>query len=277
MIGKNLRILANNLHDSATLTATTEALPVDNTQRSERSRVWRSVGTGEQVIEADLSVGGFVDCFALSRHNLGSTGIIRVQLFDGATEVFDTGSIPTALLIPAGIWRAGIDAWGASYNDETPSGSALAVYWLDSPVAISSYKITISGGSVDGYYEIGRILIGLSFSPRDNFNWGIGVEWIESGEHIQTEAGSLRTIGSTADRRRKFDLKLDWLGEADRVILVSQLVKLGIGADLLVSLYPKGTSMQQIESTMVCRRETSLKHTHSVPRSWQAPLSFIEV
>jgi len=279
MAAKNnrLRLLATNLHDTADLTASSEALPITNTQRSERSRVWRSADLQQQVIDATLPTGGFVDCIALARHNLGGAGILRIQFFNNGVEVFDTGSVATALLIPAGIWRAGIDGWAASYNDQMPAGSPLGIHWLSTPVAIDSYRITLDSGGPDDYIEIGRIFIGLSITPSVNFNWGAGIEWQESGEHIPTEAGSLRTIGGTADRRRKFTIKLDWLSDADRVQLVTQLVRVGLGADLLVALYPQGRELLQLEHTMVCRRENTLNHIHNHFQNWQAGLSFIEV
>lgn len=275
-MASNLRILATNLHDTATLTATSEALPITNTQRSERSRVWRSTDLQTQTITATLPTGGYVDCIALARHNLGGAGILSIELFNAGSQIGDTITASTALLIPAGLWRSGVDGWAASYNDQMPAGSPLGIHWLDQPVAIDSYRITLDSGGPDSYMEVGRIFIGLSISPSVNFNWGVGVEWQESGEHIPTEAGSLRTIGGS-DLRRKFSLQLDWLSDADRIQLVNQLVSAGLGADLLAALYPEGNEMQQLEHTMVCRREASFSHTHSHFQNWKAPLAFIEV
>lgn len=275
-MSKTLRLLATNLHDTATLTATSEALPIANTQRSERSRVWRSADLQTQVITATLPDGGFVDCIALARHNLAGAGILKIQFFNAGAQVGETITAPTALLIPAGVWRAGIDGWAASYNDEMPAGSPLGIHWLDQPIAIDSYTITLDSGGPDSYMEVGRIFIGLSISPTVNFNWGVGVEWQESGEHIPTEAGSLRTVGGS-DLRRRFSLQLDWLNDADRIQLVNQLVSVGLGADLLVALYPEGSELLQLEHTMVCRREASFGHTHSHYQNWTAPLAFIEV
>ncbi|WP_417594967.1 hypothetical protein [Oceanospirillum sp.] len=276
MAKNQLRILADNLHDTAVLTATSEALPIANTQRSERPMVWRSADLQTQVIEATLPTGGWVDCIALARHNLGGAGVLKIEFFNAGTQVGETITAPTALLIPAGLWRAGIDGWGASYNDEMPAGSPLGIHWLDTPVVIDSYRITLEGGGPDSYIEIGRIFVGLSFSPAVNFNWGLQVQWQENAEHIPTEGGSLRTVGG-GDLRRSFALQLDWLNDADRVQLVTQLVRVGLGADLLVALYPKGNDLLQLEHTMVCRRESSFSHTHNHFQNWQASLQFIEV
>lgn len=274
---RNIKILAENVHDTAELTATSAALPVDNTQRSERSRVWRSVGDDQQTIDATLDKTGWIDTFAIVRHKMAELDYIRLTFYLGGEVVYGTEWLAMAMFIPAGIWRAGIDAYGATYNELLPSGSQVYVKFFDAPLAIDSYKIEIKGAPKDGYFEIGRVFVGYSFSPQENYNWGAVVEWGESGEHVPTEAGSLRTIGGTSERRRRFDIELDWLSAADRTNLVTKLVKVGMGGDLLVAMQPDGDGFEQLEHTMVCRREQALSHAHGYPRAWQSKLGFIEV
>ncbi len=278
----NLRILANNIHDTTTLTATSEAMPVENTQRSERPFTWRSVDLQTQVIEATLQDGAYIDCIALARHNLGPLGSVRFECFLGDftddKRVKDSGEMPTAMLIPAGIWRAGIDPWGATYNELLPGGSSLAIYWLDTPVAADRYRITLSSSdtSPTGYFEIGRIFSGLSFAPSVNMNWGTNVRWVESSEHIRTEGGSMRTVG-TSELYRAFDFKLDWLADTDRQRLVTELAKAGRERDLLVSLYPQSGGLHELEHTMICRRINNFAHNHNHYNNWQAQFEFEEV
>lgn len=274
----NVRFVIGNAHDEATLTATSQALPIENTQRGERALVWRSAGLGEQIIEGTLRTGHVVSCLAILRHNLGANGLRQVELFNGEELVYDSGPVPTALLIPAGIWQAGIDPWHATYNDRLPTGLSATVLWLPSSYIITRYRITVSDyGNPDGYLQISRILLGLTFSPTYNINWSPKITWQESGEHKITEGGSLRSIGR-GDLRRKFDLNLDWLNDADRQQFITKMGQAGIGADVLVSLYPEASSiMQELEGTMLCRREQSLATTHNLHGNWQLPLTLIEV
>lgn len=271
-----MKLLADNLHDQAQLTATSEAIPVVYTQRSDRPLVWRSTTLSPQTIAASFNEPKFFDCFAVTRHNLGSLGNVRIELRLHGSVVYDSGDLSSALLIPAGRFVAGVDAWGATYNDKMPMESSLVIHWLDVPIAADQYCITVSAQNDDGYLQVGRIFAGLSFSPSVNFNYGLGVEWIESGEHIPTEAGSLRTVG-LGELRRKFSIQLDWLAEADRQQLINRLAKIGRGSDLLLSLYPGAGEMLELEHAMVCRRENNLSHSHSHFNNWQAPLSFLEV
>lgn len=277
-MASNLRILATNLHDTATLTATSEALPISNTQRSERSRVWRSTNLQTQEITATLPTGGYVDCIALARHNLGAEGRVQFQFFRGEYLVHDSGPMPTAMLLPAGVWRAGIDPWGATYNDQLPGETALAIYWLGQPVAVDRYTCTIESvvDDPEAYFEIGRIFSGLSFSPSVNMNWGGSVRWVDTSEHVRTEAGSLRTVGAHG-LHRIFSLQLDWLSEIDRQRLVTELARAGKGQDLLVSLYPQSGGLKELEHTLVCRRATDVAHTHSHFQNWKSTFEFEEV
>lgn len=274
---KRIRILAGNIHNTATLTATSEALPVENTQRSERAMVWRSTSLNEQTITGVLPTGSIVDCVALARHNLSAGGIRRIELLYEGSVVYDSGLIPTALLIPAGIWRAGVDPWGATYNDQLPGNTSLTVQWTDTKYLVTGYRITLSGTNDDGYMEVGQIFIGDTFQPEFNFSWNAETDWQESGEHLKTEGGSLRTV-SLGDLRRQVNINLDWIIDSDRTQLISRLGKAGMGSDLLVSLYPDSASqMLELEGIMVCRRLNSINTRHNLPGNWSAGLTFLEV
>lgn len=272
-----MRLLAQNRHDTATLTATSEALPIANTQVSRRSSVWRSTSAGPQVINAELAVPGEISCIAIFRHNLGAGGIQRIEVFRGDDVVYDSGPVSTAVYIPAGIWRAGVDPWEATYNDQLPGNIPLSILWIDQIlVGITSYRITIGGGNQAGYYEIGRILAGSYFSPVWNFSWNPKVEWIEPAEHLRTEGGTLYTVGQ-GDIYRRMSIDLSHLPDADRTRFVAQLGKAGQGADLLLSLYPEGSIMQALEHTVVCRRVVPLSTTHDRFSNWKLPLVFEEI
>lgn len=274
----NLRIVGLNLHDTATLEVTSEepTLPISYTQRSERALVWRSTNADEQVITGTLASGSLINTVAIIRHNLGAGGLRRIELLVDDDVVYDSGLVPTALLIPAGTWRAGVDPWGATYDDQLPGNLPQTVLWLPSLVLATSYRITVTGGDEDGYIEIGRIMVGEYWSPEDNMSWSPQIEWRESGEHLITEGGSLRTVG-VGDLRREIAFDLDWLAETDRSRLISLLGRAGMGADLLISLYPGGAQMLELEGLMVCRRRSSVSTTHNRHNNWRSKQSFTEV
>ncbi|MCL7931675.1 hypothetical protein [Halomonas llamarensis] len=269
----NMRLIIDNVHDSATLTATSEALPVAYTQRSGRAYPWRSADTGTQVIEATLMGPQYLDTGVLYRHNLSASATVQMEFLYDADVVRDTGVQSAAELIPPPLLRLGIDPWGASYNDKIPV--AVQPYWI-TPTFATGYRITINDpANPDGYIQVGRVIAGLSFSPRYNFSYGVKLEWVEQVEHRRTEGGSLRSIGEGLARR--LTLELNYLPEADRTTLTTELVKRGKGADIFISLYPEQGGIKEIEHTFLARRDTSYAHTHDFYNNWQSSLPFLEV
>ncbi|NWO11726.1 hypothetical protein HLV40_15145 [Chromohalobacter salexigens] len=270
----NMRLIIDNVHDAASLTATSEALPVDYTQRSGRSYVWRSTDTAEQIIEATLSGTQYIDAIVLYRHNLSASATVRVELLNGGSVVYDSGASAVAELITPPSLRVGIDPWGATYNDAIPV--ALTMFWL--PItAVTGYRITIDDpANPDGFIQVGRIISGLSFSPRYNPAYGVQLTWQEGAENRRTEAGSLRTITSNS-KARLLNIDLNHLPNSDRVTLTTELVKRGMGSDVFVSLYPEQGGVKEIEHAFLAKRNSDFSSTHDFYANWQSTIPFLEV
>jgi len=269
----NMRLIIDNVHDSETLTATSEALPVDYTQRSGRSYVWRSSDLSGQVITAQLDSTSYIDAVVLYRHNLYTTATARVELLYNGDVVYDSGTLRTSELIPPPRLRIGIDSWGATYDENMPV--LMKPIWVN-PTRITGYRITLSDpDNPDGYMQIGRIISGISFSPEYNPAYGLQLEWQESVEHRRTEAGSLRSIGGGLARRLALDL--NFLSDADRTKLTTELVKRGKGSDVFISVYPEQGGIKEVEHSFLARRDDNYSHTHNFYANWQSSLPFVEV
>lgn len=270
----NMRLIIDNAHDSATLTATSEALPVAYTQRSGRAYVWRSADATTQTIEATLPSTQFVDAVVLYRHNLSSSATVRVELLSGIDVIHDTGDAQVAELITPPELRVGIDPWGATYNDSIPV--LMTTLWL--PItAITGYRITINdSANPAGFLQVGRVIAGLSFSPQYNPAYGAQLTWNENAENRRTEGGSLRTI-SASGLARLLNIDLNFMPESDRAKLMTELVKRGIGADVFISLYPEQGGVKEVEHSFLARRNADYAHTHDFYANWQTSIPFLEV
>lgn len=270
----NMRMIVSNLNDTATLTATSEALPVTYTQRSGRAYVWRSTDTATQVISGEWSGTEFIDAFTLYRHNLSASATVRFELFQGEVIVYDSGETPVAELITPPALRVGIDPWGATYNDEIPV--PLTSVWLP-PTAGNNYRITITDpANPAGFLQIGRIIVGLSISLQYNPTYGATLTWLENAEQVRTEGGSLRTITS-GGQARLLSIDQKTLPESDRVKLTTELVKRGKQADIFVSLYPEQGGVKELEHAFLSRRQNDYATTHTYFANWQTALEFLEV
>lgn len=270
----NMRLIIENVHDSAALTATSEALPVEYTQRSGRAYPWRSTDTAEQVIDATLGSTQFIDALVLYRHNLSSSATVQVELMDSTGLIYDSGQVQVAELITPPSLRVGIDPWGAAYNDSIPV--QLTTLWL--PIrAITGYRITIADpANPAGFLQVGRVITGLSFAPQYNPAYGVQLTWQEGAENRRTEGGSLRTI-SGSGLARLLNIDLNFLPEPDRTKLTTELVKRGMRADVFISLYPEQGGVKEIEHAFLARRNADYAHTHDFYANWQSSIPLLEV
>lgn len=270
----NMRMIVNNLNDTATLTATSEALPIGYTQRSGRAYVWRSTDTATQVITGTWSGAEFADGATLYRHNLSPSAAVQLEIFQDEDVTYNSGQVPTAELIPPPVLRVGIDPWGATYNDEIPV--PLTSIWFP-PVAGNSFRITITDpANPAGFLQVGRIIVGLSISLQYNPVYGATLTWLENAEQVRTEGGSLRTITS-GGQARLLSVDQNTLPESDRVKLTTELVKRGKQADIFVSLYPEQGGVKELEHAFLSRRQNDYGTTHNRFANWQTALEFLEV
>lgn len=270
----NLRMIIDNLHDSATLTATSQALPIAYTQRSGRSYVWRSTSTATQVITGTLTSVQPLDGLVVYRHNLSPAAMIRWELLANGSVVYDSGMVSTAELVTPPNLRVGIDPWGLTYQDALPAEQT--VHWPGLRFA-DQYRITISDtGNPDGYIEVGRIVVGLAFSPIYNPAYGLSLTWQENAEQVRTEGGSLRTITSNG-QSRLLNIDLNFLEGGDRTRLTTDLVKVGKQGDIFVSVYPEQGGIKELEHSFIARRENEYGHSARFYNIWQSQLALAEV
>ncbi|WIX32496.1 hypothetical protein QO259_17050 [Salinicola sp. JS01] len=276
MSDQSLRMILDNLHDTASLTATSErsSAGVENTQRNERNRVWRSVDTATQVVEGTLSVGAYVDCLAIIDHNLTAAGSLRIELLSGETVVHDSGPLATAEIIPVGAWRVGIDPYGATYNDKL----AVTITVIETPlVAITRYRLTLEdAGNPDGGMQIARIALGMAFQPTFNMSWGAQSDWVDKATHEDSAGQTLRTINGGRPRRQ-VQFSLDWLQPGDRARLVEELAQRGMMADVFVDLYPHLAGLDRLAACFVGRLASGYGDTHTHPRNRKSTLTITEV
>ncbi|SDF72924.1 hypothetical protein SAMN05216571_101419 [Onishia taeanensis] len=272
-MSKNLRMIVDNLHDTATLTATSEALAVENTQRTGRAYPWRSTDLAEQVITATLPTPNFIDALVLYRHNLSSTSTVRLELLNAGEVVYDTGAVTVSGLIPLGDFRFGVDPWGATLTRDLPIKQAP--FWFPA-TAITGYRLTFNDpDNLDGVMEVGRIITGQVVSPQFNASYGVELEWKEAAEHIRSEGGSLRTLGGGIARRLSFNL--DFMDARGRATLTRAFLRGGKGRDIYVSLYPEAGGLEEAEHAFVGRREGNYGHQHNFYANWRSSYTLVEV
>ncbi|QFT84990.1 hypothetical protein FIU88_08375 [Halomonas sp. THAF12] len=268
-----LRMIVDNLHDTTTLTATSEALAVAYTQRTGRAYVWRSADLADQVITATLPTPAFIDALVIYRHNLSATATVRLELLNEGSVVYDTGAVIVSGLVALGDFRFGVDPWGATLTDDLPIQQAP--FWFPA-TAITGYRLTISDPeNLDGVMEVGRIIAGTTVIPQFNASYGVELEWQDAAEHRRSEGGSLRTLGGGLARRLAFDL--DYMDANGRATLTRAFLRGGKGRDVYVSMYPEAGGLEEAEHAFLARRQDNYGHRHDFFANWRSSLTLVEV
>ena len=249
----NLHIIHGSDLDAENLTVTpapVASLPATNMQKQGRGRITRIMGTSA-TIKANV-IGTTADGFALANHNLENTATIRLRLYDADNQsgnlVYDSGVMPVATIIPWGVMRPGLDAWGFAY--ESAGMPKIFSLWFD----LTAYKsLVIDVSSPDNtQIDIGRLFIGSAFVPAINYNWGNGIEWVDPSKHTRTAAGSLKTHSIRAYRRFTYDL--GHLSNEERERLSYDLERVTKSGDVLICLDPTATGRTALEQTMIGKR-----------------------
>ena len=257
MAANNLRIIYQNLADSATITASSTAgiTSPTNLAKDTKSLIWRSALSGASVVKANLVVNftsAIVGGVMLPFCNLSPTATIRVRGYTGAlptmggsvdvptvsttgTEIFDTGDVIAAPYQVLGLWD-----WGAiplGVNSYSYGGGTYGRVWLPTQKACTSLLIQISDpSSTDKYIELSRLVIGSYWSPKFNTSFGLSSTFKDLSTHERSVSGDLLTVRGIRYRSMQFDLQ--WLTPEDRLQFTRILKGNGISNSLAISLFP---------------------------------------
>jgi len=270
----NIRFLTKNSHKLATLTATSEALSVENTKDARRSFAWRSATLATQTITGTLATATSANCFVFANHNLSAGSSVQLILKLSGVTVYDSGEIDPKNYIPAGVWRAGIDPYGETLDSFLPYQNYDS--WFASTV-FDSYEIIIKdSGNSDGYIQAGLIMLGSYFSPKLNVSYRPKMEWIEDSKTFRTDGGT-RRVESIGSIYRKFAFKLDWLDDEDRITVLKEFMNSGKKEAIYISIYPESGGGKELEHSFISNRESNIEFSNNFYENWQAPMIFEEI
>ena len=256
MAQNNLRIIYQNLIDSATIIASSTAgvTSTANLAKDTKSLVWRSQTSSTTSVKANLVVttaSTIVGGVMLPFCNLTSLAKIRVRGYVGAvptlggtidiptttatgTLIFDSGNIDAAPYQILGMWE-----WGAlplGVNSYSYGGGTYGRVWIPAQAACTSLLIEITDTNPDRYIELSRLVIGPYWSPKYNTSFGLSSSSKDLSTHERSESGDLITIRGARFRSMQFDLQ--WLTPQDRLQFTRILKGNGMPKALFISIFP---------------------------------------
>jgi hypothetical protein len=237
----NLRIIYQNLADTATLVASSTqgtSTPVTNLQKDPKGSVWRSIGSSASItatLATAQSIGGVVLPFTNFTSN---SATLTVAGYSGSAG---TG---TLLYTQSGTccpWNT-LGLSTGSPNTYAYGGGTCARLWLSTvnqAISVASIVITISAPGTD-YIEVSRLIVGKYWSPVYNTGYGMTATIKDLSTHDRTESGDLVTQRGPRFNALSFDLA--YLAPADRIQMTKLLLGNGISKPLFVSLFPDNDS-----------------------------------
>ncbi len=195
----NLRLFHDlDTRDYSSLTSTPAAvstMPIGNLLLAGRARKTRWLATAV-TIQFAWSGGRIVDSVAAIRGNFSSATTWRLKLWADAAKtllVYDSGANAIYPCFGWGELAWGIDAVGRSVYDGWPL--KFGTYQFAPVSAVAGELTIVDTGNTDGYLEMSRLILGLSYSPDHNAD-SIAVNWSDDGKQIRTAGGSLVTTAA---------------------------------------------------------------------------------
>lgn len=215
---EKLRIISDNVVDSATITASSTAgsLSANNLKNNKKSSVWRSVGNTATLtisLQAAKLVNGSVVAFT----NLSSQSTLRVRLYTNASDsspIYDSGSKLAAPPKPLGTFTWGEPLGENAYSGEIPLGVnnfsrgrfSYGRVWADKTYLVQKIVIDIFDASLS-YIEVGKLIIGNSWTPSSGASVGnTSVSQDDSSSNVRSESGDVFVDTGYVHKNITFDL-----------------------------------------------------------------------
>lgn len=237
----NLRIIHKNLFNSyatlaMTVGASNSSFPLTNLKDDVKTNTWRSTNLSNPEIEITWSTGQTISGLALAFTNLIKNSTFRLRLYEdtaGTILAHDSGTITISESIdpPSGFTTIN----SSSFNF---GGGIHASAFFNPKLNIRRALITLtSAGNPDGFIEIGRIIIGDSFEPEDNADYGERFGFEDTTERVRTSAGNLISDRGTISRFLEFSMGS--MSENDNFALMNIFRRVGFSQPIFVNIIPQ--------------------------------------
>lgn len=261
-MGSTPLILGHSWLDDATLSASSEALPVANLKTTDIGKPWRSTGLGAQSIDADFGEAKACGYLFLGGINLTTAAAITVVLSNNAdfsAPVFVTtfASSPHGLEPHFAVDRLDdegghrlVDGSGNTIVDNA-ANPLVSTTWSQ-PISARYLRLSFDDpDNPDGYLEIGRVKIGDPITTADGHDWGASVETVDTSALTRSRGGGL--FAAAGPTFRAVQLSWSWLTDAEMAALEALRHDVGRRGDVVLSVYPDDDTIRGALYTVLGR------------------------
>lgn len=247
----NLRIIYENLADSATITAdtTSAGFSVLNLKNTQKTSVHRSTGN-TVAYTLNWSTPQQLNAFALPATNLVAGATIRVQGYTDQTDaslVFDTGA-PLPACKDRSIVIYGKTAQ-PSYVDFGFGGATKTSVWLSQIATVSRVLITVTNSFP---IDCARLVVGKYWESSRQASRGIEVGFQDSSEISTTRSGNTYEDRKPIQETLRFDL--EYISDLDRQQVQKIMRSWGSSGLLYVCLFPDNSNSETTQTYSIYGR-----------------------
>ena len=242
-MGNSIFMFSNQL-DTATLTASSAALPVTNLTNPQRSKIWRSTSNTAWV-SAQLDAANGADYLAIVDLNLSNSGMIRVRAWldavDGAELEFDqyydpnVFSVNTEVDVDYGLGDYGLGAFGTNSPISATTRKNVQLLPFGQTLISPFYKIDFMDENVT-YVQAGVLFLAKARVFEINLSYDWNIRQIDRSVSKESIAGQ-RYI-QPRDTRLEIRGKFGALSEAERTDMIVQITEVGNTRPIIYSVFP---------------------------------------
>lgn len=274
----NLKFITDNrVNDNDNLTlalgSTAAGHPLSNILTEKKVKTWRSTNTNAQQISISWPTTETMGGFALAFTNLVSGNEFRIRAYDhpsAGSLIFDSGLV--ALLYnqknPAGFSTIGADSFSFG-------GGTYCSVFTTNMVNVRRVVVDISAGSnPDGYFEISRLILGKSWSPEIDPDFGASFKNNDNTTTLRTSAGDVSVNRGIQFKSLQFTNS--WLTFADTEGMAEALRVNGNHTPVFVSLLSNETNFLY-QAGQIYGRFTETSIAYSTYANLSASIEILEV
>jgi hypothetical protein len=251
----NLRIIYNNVADSATITASTTAVgfSIDNVKNTQKTSVHRST-LSTVTYTLIWTTAQNINCVALPATNLQSGDTIKVKVYTeaaDATALYETTDLSACLGRVTTLYSK---TTLPTYVDFGFGGASKTSVWLPTTYPVKKVVITLTSATISAI-DCARIVCGTYWESSRQVNNGIQLGYEDSSEITTTRSGNTYEDRKPITESMQFDL--EYLSDTDRQQLQKLMRSWGSSGLIYYCVFPDNTNAEITQSYSMYGRSES--------------------
>ena len=250
IVMSNLRIIYNNIADSATISASSTAsgFSAANLKTTQKTSVHRST-TGTVTYTLTWTSAQNISAVALPATNLTAAATIRVQLFAETTDTEVIGDTGTLTACRDRVIELHGNISTPTYKDFGFGGATKTSVWLNRTYIAKKVVITLTNSTA---IDCARIVCGTYWESTRQASNGITLDFSDSSEVTTTRSGN-----TYVDRKPITDnisLDLAYISDVDRRELLKIMRSWGSNGLVYLCVFPDNTNPELTQSYSIYGR-----------------------